>query len=81
MLGNQHEENSIGDMGAQYLSSALQQNQVKRFEYLVSFSPSFSFMKTLTMLDFSSNKIGDVGIEHLANALQNNQVILLFPPY
>lgn len=77
MLGNQHEENSIGDIGAQYLASALQQNKVRCFEYSFSL---YLFLKTLTMLDLASNKIGDVGTQHLADALQNNQVALSFQP-
>ncbi len=41
MLENQHEENPIDDIGVEYLSSALQQNQVKCFEFSFSFSSSF----------------------------------------
>lgn len=43
MLGKQYEENLIGDIGAQYLSDALRQNQVKPLECSLSFSSSLSF--------------------------------------
>ena len=65
--------NQIGDHGTQYLSNALQRNQVILLLLLLLLCVDLC-IQTLRILNLQLNQIGPQGAAHLADGLQQNQV-------
>ena len=77
-LGCQNTENIFANLGIEYLSNALKENQV--LYHILSIFCVFMFvlLKTLKKLDLSYNEIGKASARYLADALRTNQVTRSF---